>query len=268
MTEYRETSPEQQESQKRLERVSKFVRPLIEDGVQPIRLPNDPDRSFFLVSRKIKNPAISTQTVDKQTFSQLGKWAAGFTSAWILDIIEEIPPGSKHYIPVGHRDLRVARFDDGNVIASGNMNVNRGLARKTPNHLSPEFAHACQEADALWGMNGIDVLPSMNEALSPNYDEVDVEKERLAGFFTKHKISPDQSWRRLGLGKLLTGVEMELLRQLNVERLEAPSVSESLRGIHESLYTVADMDAHSRVVLSRIPQDRYVSMIDPFIPKE
>lgn len=255
------------EQERLFEQVSVFVANLKKTGIQKLVSPPPlKGRNFFVTCRTIDNPNVPTKQIDSLKFSQMGGWSNGFTDAYIVDLFEEIPAGSNTFVPVGHRDVRVVHFSDNDDIkASGNFAISRQYSKHAKTQLDESFSQATELADNIWGMNGVDVLDSLQEN-----SQQDVDQEVLKTSLKEKGISESQSWRRLGFGKLLVGLELELLKQKGVKKLESPSISDELSGIFNKIAesNPSVISAGESLDISKIKPADYSSFVAPFIIEE
>ncbi len=204
-----------------------FVRELESTGILELEAPASlTGRKFYVTCRRIENPYV-TKPVSNVKFAQMGAWAAGFTSAYILNILEEIPD-SGEFIPVAYRDVRIAEMESG-IRASGNMAVNRHF--KSGTVFSTSVATALAQSDEKVTLNGVEV----------------------EGIYRGH-----------GFGKLLTALELELLRQKGVQSLELPGVSDALMGILKKV----KVEVGVSIDISTLETGLYTDLAKTFLPKK
>ncbi len=226
--------------------------------------PQDPPARLFALYRAMANPEAPTGRLRLDRHLALGRFAYGFTDAYVIDLIAECPIGTGTLVPVGHRDILVARLEEADepVRANGNLTIDRRLFRQWSRSPVPAAAVPVLEAaDALWQGNGIDVIPSL-QGLEED-DAAAIDAEALAAYYRQHGVPMGLSWRGKGLGKLLTGLELELLRQYKVDQLALDSQSEPLRSIFMHLST-----QERTLDLRSLPPERYLDLIVPFLQKQ
>ncbi len=225
--------------------------------------PQDPPVRLFAVYRAMANPEAPSGRLSLDRHRSLGRFAYGFTDACIIDLIAECPAGSGTLTPVGHRDVLIARFEevDEPVRANGNLTIDRRLFRQWSRTPVPEAAAPVLEAaDGLWQGNGVDIVPSLQRLEEDAAASIDADA--LAAYYRRHRLSPELSWRGKGLGKLLTGLELELLRQRKVDQLSLESQTEAIRGVFRQV------SAQERSLdLRSVPPERYLDLVVPFLPK-
>jgi hypothetical protein len=214
-------------------------------------------RRLVLVYRTARNPDFP-ETIDSTTFLNL-TWRNGYNQAHAVDLLEECPPGSGYFLPVGHVDARVMRpSDKSEVLANSNITASRSLMDKGEGH-GEGVVRALQVADRIWG-NGIDVLDNLNTMMQAAGDDDSLK------VLLRHAPSPlvGLVWRNKDLGKLLMGLNVEMLKQLGVDRLDfqhafvSPSFSPILGKVARG---------EKMIRLSQVPQQVIDAFVSPFIPK-
>lgn len=250
----------------RREQVSKLVEVLRTQGWVEMKAPqNDPSIRLFAVCRSARNPDCPSGTIDIRHHATLGGFTYGFTEAYIIDLVAEFPKGSGVFIPVGHRDIKIARFNqpDKPVLANGNFKIKRRLFKEWQVNTPPQALDpVLQVADHIYGMNGVAVISEATPT-GEKSDSEDIDRDVLARYYEQHKIPLTTSWQGRGLGKLLIGLELELLRQRGVHELKLENLSDDLERIFKKL-PIQDEKLH----IQSLPSDAYQTLIAPFLPDQ
>ncbi len=220
--------------------------------------PQIPPVRLFATCRTIQNPDCPDGTITPTHQVALGG-RYGFSEGYVIDLVAEVPEGSGIYTPVGHRDVKIVRYPGvpEATWANGNFAISRNLTEEWGKTVLPaHLGKILRTADEIWGMNGVDVIGGKgDQGHEAGYDQAILEQ-----FYRTQGLPPDLSWRRKGLGKLLIGLELELLRQRGVRKLELQSVSDELRGIFNRI-----TDSERCVFIEQMPSSEVQALINPFL---
>lgn len=138
-----------------------FVQNLLKNGVAKLSSPASfLGKELFLVYRKGENRIHHKTTVSRKEFLAHNKFNWGFTQVNSLTLLMVDPTDANHCIPLGHRDYRIAKFDDGNMVANGHFRV-RASYLDTPTSLEARMAKAVKEADESGSQDAITVEKSV-----------------------------------------------------------------------------------------------------------
>ena len=254
------------------ERMMRFVEELMTQGYKKLQSPPHlQGRDFFVTCRTIVNPAHPERKVTDDEFDSGDdphSWAKHFTEAVIIDVFEAIPPGSEQLVPVGHTEVDLAAISSGEdesimVKARRDMSVRPGYRQKAQQDLIEPYQMATSLADKIWRLNATDVVDSVES--NPGQFIMTGEMRDL---LQQYNVPLNTSWRNLGLGSLLTGLQLEVLRQKNAQVLELPSSS---AGVKKILNTMTRSNPAARIEndvinLSAVRPSDYIALAEQFIP--
>lgn len=255
------------------ERLTRFVEELMTQGYKKLQSPPHlQGRDFFVTCRTVVNPAHPERKVSVAEFGSgddPSSWAKHFTEAVVLDVFEAIPPGSEQLVPVGHTDVDLAAISSGEdesvmVKARRDMSVRQGYRQKAREGLIEPYQTATSVADNIWRLNATDVVDSV-ESNPGQFIMTGAMRELLQ----QYNVPLTTSWRNLGLGSLLTGLQLEVLQQKHAQVLELPSSSAGVKSI---LHTMTRSNPAARIEndkinLSAVRRSDYVALVEPFLPE-
>ena len=254
--------PEKPAAQEATENLTRTVETLLSRGWVELLPPNQhPPMRLFATCRSLRNPEAPDGRINHGRFMKLGKFTYGFSEAHIINLIGEWPQGSGILVPIGHRDVKIARFTQSSIPtrANGNWGIRpRLLAEWRATFLAPRLEATLAEFDQFWRGNGIDIISAIHPDRGSNSA---IDEAALASFYDRHGIPPETSWQKKGLGKLLVGLELELLRQRGVEKLELQSLSSELEAIFAKVPHTNDV-----IAIQNIPRSIYAALAAPFLP--
>ncbi len=247
---------EQREETERQERVSGFVRKLLETGVEKLETPTTlKGREFYITCRTIDNTELS------KNINDMGN---GFTTAYIINLFEKIPPQTGNLIPIGYRDVKTKDYSSSEIKkikASGNFSVKQNFREGSTDNFDSNFKPALQLADRIRSLNGIEIL----DLSVPNSSK---DIKNIIEYLKSYNLAENTSWRKIGLGKLLIGIELELLKQKKADELDLPSLSDDARYIFAKLLKANGLNERSQfITLSKIEPKTYYDLVTPFITK-
>lgn len=248
----------ERERQEKIERVSGFVRQLLEMGQAEIVVPlGQESKKIILTCRVFSNP--------NPNLIGSGDRFVGFTEAFIINLFEEVSDSAVKFLPIGHRDFKTVLIGE-EMRASGNFAVSpqTGIAS---HNFSQSLNKSMELADRIFSMNGIEIVDSPDKA-SGTSDDIDYQLFRKV--LEENNLPTNQSWRHLGLGKFLIGLELEILKQKGVKSLEIFSLSEYLEPIFEKIFAQSQPtdSRKDHLDLSKVKPEIYADFVDRFIPKE
>lgn len=208
--------------------VSEFVDKLMKEGVCEISIPGDDSKKLFITYREGKNPSYTQNVIDKNTFNKFSKFSYGFTSVFVLDLLEKTDDSTNKLKSVGHRDYRIAKFPE-ECIANGNFAAHRNIL---PVFAKPEYQMALNEAD---------------QSLGDSANGVELSQEL---------------WGKK-LGKFLMALSIRILSKIGVTQIDlSGSISPELLPIVSKFgYSTYNR----KLEMSKINQEKYTDFILPFI---
>lgn len=191
----------------------------------------DPEIRLIATCRSLTNPdkKQAAQATKEQT--QAGYLWHGFTEGFIIDLIAETPLHSGMFVPVGHSDTKVVHSSNRvkYAWADGDQAIDRALLKRWGvNPLPAPLEKALTRSDEEWMINGIDLT---------------------------------EKWRNKGMGKLLMGLQLELLRQNNIQTLTGAEISRDLSRATKTLPFSKNV-----LPLAEIPEEVITAFIRPFLP--
>ncbi len=222
------TSP----SPERRAEIKSLVEQLRAQGWVELQPPQtDPEIRLIATCRFLTNPDKKQAARATKAQTQAGYLWHGFTEGYIIDLIAETPLNSGLFVPVGHSDTKVVHSSDQvkYAWADGDQAIDRALLKRWGvNPLPASLEKALTRSDAEWMINGIDLI---------------------------------EKWRNKGMGKLLIGLQLELLRQNNIQTLTGAEISRDLSRTIKALPVLKN-----EMTLAAIPEEIISSFIRPFLP--
>ena len=191
----------------------------------------DPEIRLIAACRFLTNPDKKQAARATKEQTQAGYLWHGFTEGFIIDLIAETPLHSGMFVPVGHSDTKIVHSSDQvkYAWADGDQAIDRALLKRWGvNPLPAPLEKALTRSDEEWMINGIDLT---------------------------------EKWRNKGMGKLLIGLQLELLRQKNIQTLTAAEISRDLSRTIKALPVLKN-----EMTLAAIPEEIINSFIRPFLP--
>lgn len=246
------------------ERLRVFVEALLRTGVQKLHTPAHlAGRDFYVTHRLFTNPRYPERTIPQDQFNE---WGVHFTEAFALEVFEEIPPASQQFVPAGHVDTYLATLlNQGDqtklVKAVRDMSIPSYQKRNPVTALPEPFNTATRQADKVWRFNALDVVDDTTQSQ-------DILTSRQVAIYDQYGIAHGRSWRNLGLGSLLVGLELEILRQRGAVELGLPSSSYESKAVVARILGQNPQTARvpNSLDLTQLDRKHFARVAEQFIP--